>query len=96
MLNGLELEADGPSPTVRYDVLVRAEDGVHSTDVNLMISVSPVNAHPPVFSPAQITLTESEDLTVGSLVGVFSASDADSFPHNILHHTLSQGSVSHN
>ncbi|XP_016110127.1 protocadherin Fat 4 [Sinocyclocheilus grahami] len=61
-----------------YSLLVRADDGLQSSDVRINITVSDVNDHTPHFSRAVYSFDIPEDTSAGSIVAAILASDADS------------------
>ncbi|RXM31136.1 Protocadherin Fat 4 [Acipenser ruthenus] len=62
----------------KYSLLVRADDGLQSSDMRINITVSDVNDHTPKFSRNVYSFDIPEDTTPGSIVAAILASDADS------------------
>ncbi|XP_039607150.1 protocadherin Fat 4 isoform X1 [Polypterus senegalus] len=62
----------------KYSLLVRADDGLQSSDMRINITVSDVNDHIPKFSRNVYSFDIPEDTTPGSIVAAILASDADS------------------
>ncbi|XP_043917634.1 protocadherin Fat 4 [Protopterus annectens] len=61
----------------KYSLLVRADDGLQSSDMRINITVSDINDHTPKFSRAVYSFDVPEDTTQGSIVAAILASDAD-------------------
>ncbi|XP_067898848.1 protocadherin Fat 4 [Heterodontus francisci] len=62
----------------KYSLLVRADDGLQSSDMRINITVSDVNDHTPKFSRDVYSFDIPEDTAPGSIVAATLASDADS------------------
>ncbi|KAB0362081.1 hypothetical protein FD754_006237, partial [Muntiacus muntjak] len=62
----------------KYSLLVRADDGLQSSDMRINITVSDVNDHTPKFSRPVYSFDIPEDTTPGSLVAAILATDDDS------------------
>ncbi|XP_024906692.1 protocadherin Fat 4 [Pteropus alecto] len=62
----------------KYSLLVRADDGLQSSDMRINITVSDVNDHSPKFSRPVYSFDIPEDTTPGSLVAAILATDDDS------------------
>uniref|UniRef100_A0A2K5E9P2 FAT atypical cadherin 4 n=1 Tax=Aotus nancymaae TaxID=37293 RepID=A0A2K5E9P2_AOTNA len=62
----------------KYSLLVRADDGLQSSDVRINITVSDVNDHTPKFSRPVYSFDIPEDTIPGSLVAAILATDDDS------------------
>uniref|UniRef100_A0A8C5P425 FAT atypical cadherin 4 n=1 Tax=Jaculus jaculus TaxID=51337 RepID=A0A8C5P425_JACJA len=62
----------------KYSLLVRADDGLQSSDMRINITVSDVNDHIPKFSRPVYSFDIPEDTTPGSLVAAILATDDDS------------------
>uniref|UniRef100_A0A8C2SPN7 Protocadherin Fat 4 n=1 Tax=Coturnix japonica TaxID=93934 RepID=A0A8C2SPN7_COTJA len=61
----------------KYSLLVRADDGLQSSDMRINITVSDVNDHIPKFSKPVYSFDIPEDATPGSPILNFSVTDAD-------------------
>uniref|UniRef100_H3AQ83 FAT atypical cadherin 4 n=1 Tax=Latimeria chalumnae TaxID=7897 RepID=H3AQ83_LATCH len=62
----------------KYSLLVRADDGLQSSDMRINITVSDINDHTPKFSKSVYSFDIPEDTTPGSIVAAILANDADS------------------
>ncbi|XP_038648329.1 protocadherin Fat 4 isoform X1 [Scyliorhinus canicula] len=62
----------------KYSLLVRADDGLQSSDMRINITVSDINDHTPKFSRDVYSFDIPEDAAPGSIVAATLASDADS------------------
>ncbi|MBZ3877696.1 Protocadherin Fat 4 [Sciurus carolinensis] len=62
----------------KYSLLVRADDGLQSSDMRINITVSDVNDHTPRFSRPVYSFDIPEDTAPGSLVAAILATDVDS------------------
>ncbi|KAM7143149.1 protocadherin Fat 4 [Molossus nigricans] len=62
----------------KYSLLVRADDGLQSSDMRINITISDVNDHSPKFSRPVYSFDIPEDTTPGSLVAAILATDDDS------------------
>ncbi|XP_041099375.1 protocadherin Fat 4-like, partial [Polyodon spathula] len=62
----------------KYSLLVRADDGLQSSDMRINITVSDVNDHTPRFSRSVYSFDIPEDTAAGSIVAAILATDADS------------------
>ncbi|XP_034298784.1 protocadherin Fat 4 [Pantherophis guttatus] len=62
----------------KYSLLVRADDGLQSSDMRINITVSDINDHTPKFSKLWYSFDIAEDTTPGSLVAAILATDEDS------------------
>uniref|UniRef100_UPI00398F28FC protocadherin Fat 4 n=1 Tax=Pristiophorus japonicus TaxID=55135 RepID=UPI00398F28FC len=62
----------------KYSLLVRADDGLQSSDMRINITVSDINDHTPKFSRDVYSFDIREDTAPGSIVAATLASDADS------------------
>uniref|UniRef100_A0A2K5JZP7 FAT atypical cadherin 4 n=1 Tax=Colobus angolensis palliatus TaxID=336983 RepID=A0A2K5JZP7_COLAP len=62
----------------KYSLLVRADDGLQSSDMRINITVSDVNDHTPKFSRPVYSFDIPEDTIPGSLVAAILATDDDS------------------
>ncbi|XP_018106636.1 protocadherin Fat 4 [Xenopus laevis] len=62
----------------KYSLLVRADDGLQSSDMRINITVSDVNDHIPKFSRAVYSFDVTEDTIPGSIVAAILATDDDS------------------
>ncbi|XP_067849588.1 protocadherin Fat 4 [Heptranchias perlo] len=62
----------------KYSLLVRADDGLQSSDMRINITVSDINDHTPKFSRDMYSFDIPEDTAPGSIVAAILASDADS------------------
>ncbi|KAM4834271.1 protocadherin Fat 4 [Thomomys bottae] len=62
----------------KYSLLVRADDGLQSSDMRINITISDVNDHTPKFSRPVYSFDIPEDTSPGSLVAAILATDADS------------------
>uniref|UniRef100_A0A2K6PPR7 FAT atypical cadherin 4 n=1 Tax=Rhinopithecus roxellana TaxID=61622 RepID=A0A2K6PPR7_RHIRO len=62
----------------KYSLLVRADDGLQSSDMRINITVSDVNDHTPKFSRPVYSFDIPEDTIPGSLVAAVLATDDDS------------------
>ncbi|XP_055990500.1 protocadherin Fat 4 [Sorex fumeus] len=61
----------------KYSLLVRADDGVQSSDVRVNITVSDLNDHAPSFARPVYSFDVPEDTAPGSLVAALLATDED-------------------
>ncbi|XP_072112240.1 protocadherin Fat 4 [Mobula birostris] len=62
----------------KYSLLVRADDGLQFSDMQINIAVSDINDHAPKFSKNVYSFDIPEDTPPGSIVAAILASDADS------------------
>ncbi|XP_030047622.1 protocadherin Fat 4 [Microcaecilia unicolor] len=62
----------------KYSLLVRADDGLQSSDMRINITVSDVNDHIPKFSKQVYSFDVPEDTAPGSIVAAILATDDDS------------------
>ncbi|KAG8454113.1 hypothetical protein GDO86_000669 [Hymenochirus boettgeri] len=62
----------------KYSLLVRADDGLQSSDMRINITISDVNDHIPKFSRAVYSFDVAEDTISGSIVAAILATDDDS------------------
>ncbi|XP_042193825.1 LOW QUALITY PROTEIN: protocadherin Fat 4 [Callorhinchus milii] len=62
----------------KYSLLIRADDGLQSSDMRINITVSDVNDHTPKFTKDVYSFDIQEDTAPGSIVAAILASDADS------------------
>ncbi|XP_042548928.1 protocadherin Fat 4, partial [Dipodomys spectabilis] len=62
----------------KYSLLVRADDGLQSSDMRINITISDVNDHTPKFSRPVYSFDIPEDTSPGSLVAAILATDDDS------------------
>ena len=60
-----------------YDLVVVAEDGKHTANATLYITLTDANDNAPIFSDANYTATLPEDASIGTLVLKVFASDKD-------------------
>ncbi|KAL9851842.1 LOW QUALITY PROTEIN: protocadherin Fat 4 [Geothlypis trichas] len=74
----------------KYSLLVRADDGLQSSDVRINITVSDVNDHIPKFSKPVYSFDIPEDATPGSLVAAILATDDDSGVNGEITYTISE------
>ncbi|KAH3880472.1 hypothetical protein DPMN_004386, partial [Dreissena polymorpha] len=64
--------------TQSYDVVVRATDGTHNTNVTVKISVTNINDKTPAFSPTgPYFVPINENIAIGSTIYDLNATDAD-------------------
>uniref|UniRef100_A0A8C5TI15 FAT atypical cadherin 4 n=1 Tax=Malurus cyaneus samueli TaxID=2593467 RepID=A0A8C5TI15_9PASS len=75
----------------KYSLLVRADDGLQSSDVRINITVSDVNDHIPKFSRPVYSFDIPEDATPGSLVAAILATDDDSGSNSQLSFSIASG-----
>ena len=85
------MDYDAPGSAKKYELVINVEDGQHSVEVSVMVIINPVNEHPPVFTPVGVTFTEAEDMSVGSFIGIHSATDADYDPSNAIQYRIAEG-----
>ncbi|XP_075785982.1 protocadherin Fat 4 [Pelodiscus sinensis] len=74
----------------KYSLLVRADDGLQSSDMRINITVSDVNDHIPKFSKPVYSFDVPEDTTPGSLVAAILATDDDSGINGEITYTVSE------
>uniref|UniRef100_A0A663MI09 Protocadherin Fat 4 n=1 Tax=Athene cunicularia TaxID=194338 RepID=A0A663MI09_ATHCN len=74
----------------KYSLLVRADDGLQSSDMRINITVSDVNDHIPKFSKPVYSFDIPEDATPGSLVAAILATDDDSGINGEITYTVSE------
>ncbi|XP_028600415.2 protocadherin Fat 4 [Podarcis muralis] len=74
----------------KYSLLVRADDGLQSSDMRINITISDVNDHIPKFSKPCYSFDIPEDTTPGSLVAAILATDEDSGVNGELTYTVSE------
>ncbi|XP_071411660.1 protocadherin Fat 4-like [Pithys albifrons albifrons] len=74
----------------KYSLLVRADDGLQSSDMRINITVSDVNDHIPKFSKPVYSFDIPEDATPGSLVAAILATDDDSGVNGEITYTVSE------
>ncbi|XP_019377369.1 PREDICTED: protocadherin Fat 4, partial [Gavialis gangeticus] len=74
----------------KYSLLVRADDGLQSSDMRINITVSDVNDHTPKFSKPVYSFDIPEDTTPGSLVAAILATDDDSGVNGEITYTVSE------
>ncbi|KAK9398884.1 protocadherin Fat 4 [Crotalus adamanteus] len=74
----------------KYSLLVRADDGLQSSDMRINITVSDVNDHTPKFSKLWYSFDIAEDTTPGSLVAAILATDEDSGINGEITYTVSE------
>ncbi|KAL2304698.1 hypothetical protein Nmel_006650 [Mimus melanotis] len=74
----------------KYSLLVRADDGLQSSDMRINITVSDVNDHIPKFSKPVYSFDIPEDATPGSLVAAILATDDDSGVNGEITYTISE------
>ncbi|XP_062839712.1 protocadherin Fat 4 [Anolis carolinensis] len=74
----------------KYSLLVRADDGLQSSDMRINITVSDVNDHIPKFSKLWYSFDIPEDTTPGSLVAAILATDEDSGVNGEITYTVSE------
>ncbi|XP_068136139.1 protocadherin Fat 4 [Hyperolius riggenbachi] len=61
----------------KYSLLVRADDGLQSSDMRINITISDVNDHIPKFTRAVYSFDVAEDTMPGSIVAAILATDDD-------------------
>ncbi|XP_034242049.1 cadherin-related tumor suppressor [Thrips palmi] len=71
-----------------YRLLVRASDGVQTTDAYVTIQVTDSNDNPPVFSQWAYSMEVREDAHRGSRVGQVSAKDLDEGPNGLVSYSV--------
>ncbi|XP_038255144.1 protocadherin Fat 4 [Dermochelys coriacea] len=74
----------------KYSLLVRADDGLQSSDMRINITISDVNDHIPKFSKPVYSFDVPEDTTPGSLVAAILAIDDDSGVNGEITYTVSE------
>ncbi|XP_072481071.1 protocadherin Fat 4 isoform X1 [Notamacropus eugenii] len=74
----------------KYSLLVRADDGLQSSDMRINITISDVNDHIPKFSRPVYSFDIPEDTTPGSLVAAILATDDDSGVNGEITYTVSE------
>ncbi|KAJ7326976.1 hypothetical protein JRQ81_016735 [Phrynocephalus forsythii] len=74
----------------KYSLLVRADDGLQSSDMRINITISDVNDHIPKFSKLWYSFDIPEDTTPGSLVAAILATDEDSGINGEITYTVSE------
>ncbi|XP_060103362.1 protocadherin Fat 4 [Heteronotia binoei] len=74
----------------KYSLLVRADDGLQSSDMRINITISDVNDHIPTFSKPWYSFDVPEDTTPGSLVAAILATDEDSGVNGEITYTVSE------
>nr|XP_056711917.1 protocadherin Fat 4 [Euleptes europaea] len=74
----------------KYSLLVRADDGLQSSDMRINITISDVNDHIPTFSKPWYSFDIPEDTTPGSLVAAILATDEDSGVNGEITYTVSE------
>ncbi|KAL8207011.1 UNVERIFIED_CONTAM: Protocadherin Fat 4 [Gekko kuhli] len=74
----------------KYSLLVRADDGLQSSDMRINITISDVNDHIPTFSKPWYSFDITEDTTPGSLVAAILATDEDSGVNGEITYTVSE------
>uniref|UniRef100_A0A8D2JBT4 FAT atypical cadherin 4 n=1 Tax=Varanus komodoensis TaxID=61221 RepID=A0A8D2JBT4_VARKO len=74
----------------KYSLLVRADDGLQSSDMRINITISDVNDHIPRFSKLWYSFDIPEDTTPGSLVAAILATDEDSGINGEITYTVSE------
>ncbi|CAM4658808.1 unnamed protein product [Lepidochelys kempii] len=74
----------------KYSLLVRADDGLQSSDMRINITISDVNDHIPKFSKPMYSFDVPEDTTPGSLVAAILAIDDDSGVNGEITYTVSE------
>nr|XP_023651622.1 protocadherin Fat 4 [Paramormyrops kingsleyae] len=74
----------------KYSLLVRADDGKQSSDMQVNITVSDINDHTPKFSRAVYSFDLPEDMAPGSIVAAILASDADSGTNGEITYSLEE------
>ncbi|KAL3852704.1 hypothetical protein ACJMK2_016322, partial [Sinanodonta woodiana] len=73
-----------------YSLVVEVDDGINSASVLIIICITPVNEHEPVFAGhANITLPEETNLGISLLF--YTATDEDAYPHNITSYRIESG-----
>uniref|UniRef100_A0A8C3SRV4 FAT atypical cadherin 4 n=1 Tax=Chelydra serpentina TaxID=8475 RepID=A0A8C3SRV4_CHESE len=77
----------------KYSLLVRADDGLQSSDMRINITISDVNDHIPKFSKPVYSFDVPEDTTPGSLVAAILAIDDDSGVNGEITYTVSEDDV---
>ncbi|KAK2725567.1 cadherin-related tumor suppressor-like [Artemia franciscana] len=60
-----------------YKIIIRADDSIQQTDVEVLVQVSDANDNAPVFTEVAYSFDIPEDATRGSVVGIVTANDAD-------------------
>ncbi|XP_053317380.1 protocadherin Fat 4 [Spea bombifrons] len=73
----------------KYSLLVRADDGLQSSDMRINITISDVNDHIPKFSKAVYSFDLTEDTIPGSIVASIQATDDDSGVNGEITYTVS-------
>ncbi|XP_048189325.1 protocadherin Fat 4 [Perognathus longimembris pacificus] len=74
----------------KYSLLVRADDGLQSSDMRINITVSDVNDHAPRFSRPVYSFDIPEDTSPGSLVAAILATDDDSGVNGEITYTVDE------
>ncbi|KAM4807713.1 protocadherin Fat 4-like [Rhinophrynus dorsalis] len=73
----------------KYSLLVRADDGLQSSDMRINITISDVNDHIPKFSRPVYSFDVAEDTIPGSIVAAILATDNDSGVNGEITYTVS-------
>ncbi|CAH2300904.1 protocadherin Fat 4 [Pelobates cultripes] len=73
----------------KYSLLVRADDGLQSSDMRINITISDLNDHIPKFSRAVYSFDVAEDTIPGSIVAAILATDDDSGVNGEITYTVS-------
>ena len=64
--------------TYSFTVTVRDPDPTHVDTASVVVTIYDVNDNAPVFSPANVSISISESVAVGTSVARFTATDKDS------------------
>ena len=72
-----------------YPLEVKVFDGITEVIVPLTVTVTPANGATPVFTPTEYTVELREDSPILDRVTVYTATDTDAAPDNIVKYEIS-------
>ncbi|CAD5111751.1 DgyrCDS1030 [Dimorphilus gyrociliatus] len=84
-----DIDYDSPTKPKIYSLIVNITDGSGNTvDIPVTINVVAENEHNPIASNATVSI--AEDSSIGAVVHMYSANDADASPHDIVKYEITQ------
>jgi hypothetical protein len=84
----LEIEIDYEVDPRNYTCTVIVTDGIYSDEATYTITIDDINDSPPKFNVTEVNVTVLEDLSTGTAVASFFATDADAGANSVIDYSL--------
>lgn len=84
---------DYESGTTTYFLVIEVSDGTNTEDVQVSVTIDPVNEDAPIFSSPDVSVSWAEDTPTNTILTTYTATDNDDGVHGQITYAILSGTV---